>query len=104
VVRAEEAAARAESETREALEAAKIQLERIAGLTVEQARAELTARIEEQTRREAAQIARRIEDEARETAHRDARNLVVQAAEALDLWEIMESTVTFVRLANDEMK
>ena len=104
VARAEEAAAKAETETREALESARLQLERIAGLTEAQARTELTAKIEEETRREAAQIARRIEDEARENAHREARNLVVQAAEGLDLREVMESTVTFVRLPNDEMK
>jgi ribonuclease Y len=104
VARAEEAAEKAEAETREQLERARAQLERIAGLTVEEARAELTARIEEEARREGAQITRRIEDEAREGAHREARNLVVQAAEALDLKEVMESTVTFVRLPNDEMK
>jgi ribonuclease Y len=104
LVKAEESAAKTETEARETLDKAKEQLERVAGLTVEQARAELTARIEEEARREAAQITRRIEDEAREAAHREARNLIVQAAEAVDLREVMESTVTFVRLPNDEMK
>jgi ribonuclease Y len=102
---------RQEEASREALAAAetdrqkaRADLERTAGLTSAQARAELVASIEEDARKEAAKIARRIEDEARERAERDASLLVLQAAERIDLRQTVESTVTFVQLSTDEIK
>jgi len=79
-------------------------LERIAGLTAEEARAELVAAIEADARREAAQLARRIEEEAREGAERVARRLVVEATQRVSLREAAESTVSFIALPSDEMK
>jgi ribonuclease Y len=94
----------AEERTRAAAAQAGANLERIAGLTAAEARAELIAAIEEDAQREAAQIARRIEDESRQSAERDARNLIVQASQRVNLRDVMESTVTFIELPNDEMK
>jgi ribonuclease Y len=85
-------------------EQARQTLERIAGLTATEARSELVASIEEDARREAARIYRRIEDESRQNAEREARNLIVQASQRVNLREVMESTVTFIELPNDEMK
>jgi len=79
-------------------------LERIAGLTVEQARSELLASIEAEARRDAAKLARRIEDEAREGADRVARRLVVDATQRVSMKEAVESTISFVALPSDEMK
>ena len=79
-------------------------LERIAGLTVQEAKAELLASIEAETRRDAAKLARRIEEEAREGAERVARRLVVDATQRVGLKEPVESTITFVALPSDEMK
>ena len=79
-------------------------LERIAGLTAVEARSELIAGIEEEARREAARTSRRIEDEGRQAAEREARNLIVQASQRVNLHDVMESTVTFIELPNDEMK
>jgi ribonuclease Y len=79
-------------------------LERIAGLTVDQARSELLASIEAEARREAAKLARRIEDEAREGADRAARRLVLDATQRVSMKEAVESTISFVALPSDEMK
>ena len=79
-------------------------LERVAALTAAEARAELVAGIEDEAHREAAKIARRIEDESRQTAEQEARNLIVQASQRVNIREVLESTVTFIELPNDEMK
>jgi ribonuclease Y len=79
-------------------------LERVAGLTAEEARAEMLASIEVETRREAARLARRIEEEARETAEREARRLVIDATQRVSLREPVESTISFIALPSDEMK
>jgi len=100
-----EAAVReAEQQTRAMQSKAQQNLERIAGLTAAEARSELIASIEEDARREAGRIYRRIEDESRQSAEREARNLIVQASQRINLREVMESTVTFIELPNDEMK
>jgi ribonuclease Y len=98
------AALEAESHAAELQKNARENLERVAGLTAAEARAELIANIEEEARREAAKISRRIEDESRQNAEREARNLIVQASQRVNLREVMESTVTFIELPNDEMK
>jgi ribonucrease Y len=109
--RRQSALARAEEQTRQnqaAAEADRIEsrrvLERIAGLTAEEARAEMLASIEAEARRDAARLARRIEEEARESAEREARRLVVDATQRVSLREPVESTVSFISLPSDEMK
>ncbi len=79
-------------------------LERVASLTVEEAKAELLKSIEEEARKDAMRITRRIEDEARERAQRDALLLVVQATQRVQLKDAVASSVTFVQLPSDEMK
>jgi ribonuclease Y len=79
-------------------------LERIAKLTVQEAKTELLASIETETRREAAKLARRIEEEAREGADRLARRLVVDATQRVNMKDSVESTISFVALPSDEMK
>jgi len=79
-------------------------LERIAGLTADQARGELIASIEDEARREGSRLARKIEDEVRERAERDALQLVVQATQRVRLADAVETTVSFIRLPSDEMK
>ncbi len=105
------AAERMEQETAAAREAAEHdraashqELERIAGLTTAQARAELVSNIEEQARKDAARLARKIEDEAREMASHRAMNLMIQASQRVDIRDVVESTVSFIELPSDEMK
>jgi ribonucrease Y len=104
LAKTEERARRDEAQAAADRAAAAGALERVAGLTAEEARAELVAAIEADARREAAQLARRIEEEAREGAERAARRLVVEATQRVSLKEAVESTVSFIALPSDEMK
>ncbi len=79
-------------------------LERIAKLTVQEARTELLASIEVETRKEAAMLSRRIEEEAREGAERAAQRLIVDATQRVSMKDSVESTISFVALPSDEMK
>jgi ribonuclease Y len=97
---AAEALAIAEKEREEA----RSTLERIAGMTESDARAELIAEVESEARTEATRIARKIEDEAREQADRAALNLIIQATQRINLSDAAESTVSFIELPSDEMK
>jgi ribonuclease Y len=97
---AEEARKAAESQR----DAARGNLERVAGLSVAEARAELIAGIEEDARKETSRLARKIQDEAREQAERDAAQLVVQATQRINMKRAVETTVSFIKLPNDEMK
>jgi len=97
---AREAAAAAHAERDQAHQ----DLERIAGLSSEEARAELIRGIEEEARGEASKLARKIEEEARENAERDAMNLMIQASQRVNIRDVVESTVSFIELPSDEMK
>jgi len=93
-----------EADARAALEKAHGNLERITGLTLEEARRELVAGIEAEARAEAARTARRIEDESKQRSERRAINLMLQASERIDIRDVVESTVSFIELPSDEMK
>ncbi len=79
-------------------------LERISGLTVEQARTELIKRVEEETRFEVAKLIKRIEDEARDTAEKKAKEVLSLAIQRYASDYVADATVTAVSLPNDEMK
>jgi ribonuclease Y len=101
-------AERALQESRKAadseLESARRNLERIAGMSAAEARAELVTGIEREARKEGSRLARKIQDEAREQAERDAAQLVVQATQRINTKRAVETTVSFIELPNDEMK
>jgi ribonuclease Y len=80
------------------------ELERIAGLTAEAARAELVEIIEAQAKREAAIMVRDIETEAKTTADSRARRIVVDAIQRIASEQTAESVVSVLHLPSDEMK
>jgi ribonuclease Y len=80
------------------------QLERIAGLTSDQAKAELTHTMENEARMDAAKTIRRIEEEATQEATNRARRLISLAIQRVAADHVVESTVSVVDLPNDEMK
>ncbi len=82
----------------------KQELERISGLTLEQARQELLQKAEVEIRYEAAQTAKKIEAEARESAERRAREVVALAIQRCAADHTAEVTVSVIALPNDEMK
>jgi ribonucrease Y len=79
-------------------------LERTAGLTSGQAKAELVASIESQAKREAALSVRDIEDEARKEGDARARKIVTLAIQRVASEQTSESVVSVLHLPGDEMK
>ncbi|MEV1330488.1 ribonuclease Y [Micromonospora costi] len=100
----EAALARREAELTEAEELRRRELERVAGLTAEAARAELIEAIESQAKREAALLVRDIEADARGTAEQRARHIVVDAIQRVASEQTAESVVSVLHLPGDEMK
>jgi ribonucrease Y len=100
----EAAVAGREVEAAAAEERRRRELERVAGLTVEAARAELIEAIEGQAKREAALIVRDVEAEARATAEQRARHIVVDAIQRVASEQTAESVVSVLHLPGDEMK
>jgi ribonucrease Y len=79
-------------------------LQRVAGLTADQAKAELVAGIENQAKREAALVVRDIENEARSEGVKRARKIVTLAIQRVASEQTSESVVSVLHLPGDEMK
>jgi ribonucrease Y len=79
-------------------------LERVAGLTADQAKTELVSGIENQAKREAALIVRDIETEARKEGDKRARKIVTLAIQRVASDQTSESVVSVLHLPGDEMK
>jgi ribonuclease Y len=79
-------------------------LERVAGLTADQAKGELVAGIENQAKREAALIVRDIENEARADGQTRARKIITLAIQRVASEQTSESVVSVLHLPGDEMK
>ncbi len=80
------------------------QLERIAGMTVGDAKQQLLDRSEELVRHELARRVRQLEEEAQSDAKRRARNLVVDALQRVAASHAAETTVSILELPSDDMK
>jgi len=100
----EQEVTKAREELQELGQRQRTELERIAGLTVEQARQELLQRVESEVRHDAAQTAKKIETEAREIADRKAREIIALAIQRCAADHTAEVTVSVIPLPNDEMK
>jgi ribonuclease Y len=102
VLRAELDARAAELDSRAAEQVR--ELERVAGLSSEQARAELMTAVETSARRDAATLVRTIENEARAEGTERARQIVVEAVQRVASEQTAESVVSVLHLPSDEMK
>jgi ribonucrease Y len=80
------------------------ELERISGLTADQAKAELVTAIENQAKREAALIVRDIEHQAKSEGDKRARQIVTLAIQRVATEQTSESVVSVLHLPGDEMK
>ncbi len=80
------------------------ELERISGLTSQQAHLQLMAQVEEQAREEAGRLVREIEQQTKEEAARRARWIVAQAIQRCAADVVVESTQSTVNIPNEEMK
>ncbi len=80
------------------------ELQRVAGLSKEEAKQILVDSMVSEARKEAAGIVRKIEAEAKENGERKARNIIATAIQRCASDQVVEATVTTVPLPNDEMK
>ena len=80
------------------------ELERVAGLTAADAKAELVASVESQAKRDAAILVRDIEATAREEGDKRARKIVTLAIQRCASEQTTESVITTLHLPSDEMK
>ena len=80
------------------------ELERISGLTSDQAREYLLKTVEDETRHDAALKIKEIETEAKDEADKKAREYVVNAIQRCAADHVAEATISVVQLPNDEMK
>ena len=80
------------------------ELERIAGLSVEQAKEFLLRSVEDDVKHDKARMIRDLESAAKEEADKKAKEYVVSAIQRCAADSVAESTVSVVQLPNDEMK
>ena len=80
------------------------ELERVAQLTKEEAKKQLTEEILEETRRDCAVQVRNLEQEAKEEADINAKNIISLAIQRCAADHASETTVSVVPLPNDDMK
>ncbi len=93
----ESACAKAEREHRDALE-------RVAGMTADEAKKQLIVEMESQARLDAVGIAKRTIEEARENAEREAREIITSSIQRVVRDYVSESTISVVPIPNDAMK
>jgi ribonuclease Y len=92
------------AEIDQALQRQTRELERVAGLTRDEARNILLQRVEEEFRVEAARRAREVAASAREQADEEARRIITLSIQRLAADHCAESTVSVVPIPNEEMK
>ena len=80
------------------------ELQRVAGLTADEARELLLKQIEADARRDAVHLVKRLEAEARETAAARARHIITDAIQRSAAETAIETTVSVVDLPSDDMK
>lgn len=80
------------------------ELERVSGLTRDQAKSELLKSVEEDIKHDTAMMIREYDNQAKEESEKIARNYIVDAIQRCAADQVTESTVSVVQLPNDEMK
>ena len=80
------------------------ELERLSGMSSEEARTLLLARAQEEIRHETAIMIKELEQQAKEEADKKAREIVSAAIQRCAADHVAETTVSVVALPNDEMK
>ena len=80
------------------------ELERISGLTSEQAKEYLLKTVEEDVKHDTAKMVRELETQAKEEADKKAKEYVVNAIQRCAADHVAETTISVVQLPSDEMK
>ena len=80
------------------------ELERISGLTSEQAKEYLLKTVEEDVKHDTAKMIKELEARAKEEANKKAKEYVVNAIQKCAVDHVSETTISVVQLPSDEMK
>lgn len=80
------------------------ELERISGLTSEQAKEYLLKTVEDEVKHDTAVMIKTLESRAKEEADKKAKEIVVNAIQRCSADHVAETTISVVQLPNDEMK
>ena len=80
------------------------ELERISGLTSEQAKENLLKTVEDEVKIDTAKLYKELESRAKEDANKKAKEYVVTAIQRCAADHVAETTISVVQLPNDEMK
>jgi len=80
------------------------ELQRVSQMSIEEARTELLADVEKESRSDMARIIRQIETEAREEGEQRARKLITTAIQRVASEHVVEVTTSVVEIPSDEMK
>ena len=80
------------------------ELEKISGLTSEQAKEYLLKTVEDEVKHETAMLVKELENKAKEEADKKAKDYVVTAIQKCAADHVAETTISVVQLPNDEMK
>ena len=86
------------------LEKRQVELERISGLTSDEAKQELLQSLEDEVKHESAMMVKDLEQQAKDEADRKAREIISLAIQRCAADHVAETTVSVVGLPNDEMK
>jgi len=93
-----------EQELKRLVEEENRRLEKIAGMTSDEAKQILITNLESEARREAAHLIRKVREEAERKADKEAREVLTIAIQRCAADHVVESTVSVVSLPNEEMK
>ncbi|MCI8511901.1 MAG: ribonuclease Y, partial [Lachnospiraceae bacterium] len=100
----EEALKKRTAEVEELFTKEQEELEKISGLTIDQAKEYLLRTVEEDVKHDTAKLVKELEGKAREEADKKAREYVVMAIQRCAADHVAETTVSVVQLPSDEMK
>ena len=102
--RREKMMAEREEELKKLIGEERQRLEQLAGMSAQDAKAELIRRLEEEAHADAANRLREVRERARRDAEREAKKIVALAIQRIAAEHTAESTVSAVSLPSDEMK
>ena len=104
VTEQERAAAAEEVRRRELSEQANRELQRVSGMTADEAKEILLHQLESDARRDAANLVKRLDHEAREVAAAKAKHIITEAIQRSAADHAIETTVSVVDLPSDDLK
>ena len=79
-------------------------LEKIAGLTAEEAKAQLVESLKQEAHTQALAIQQEIVDDAKQKANKEARKIIIQSIQRTAAEQAIENSITVFNLESDEIK